>query len=151
MGLEMLRGSPTKVQNESTHEDDSEDRILIPLAMPLIAGPGAIATVITFSAKAGSWEGTLSIAGAILITGLAIYVTLKSAAWVQKRISARGQRIFLRFMGLILVAVGTFFLMVMLGNFNGSVLGACGRSADQKRDREALSLHFFGDMYHFVQ
>ena len=42
MGLEMLRGSPTKVQNESTHEDDSEDRILIPLAMPLIAGRRAL-------------------------------------------------------------------------------------------------------------
>ena len=52
MGLEMLRGTPTKVQDESQHEDDSEDRILVPLAMPMIAGPGAIATVITLSAKA---------------------------------------------------------------------------------------------------
>ena len=117
MGLEMLRGAPTKVQNESTHEDDSEDRILIPLAMPLIAGPGAIATVITFSAKARSWEGTLTIASAILITGLTVYLTLKSAAWVQKRISARGQRIFLRFMGLILVAVGAQLLLSGVHSF----------------------------------
>ncbi len=50
--LEMLRGAPTKVQDESQHEDDFEDRILAPLAMPMIAGPGAIATVITLSAKA---------------------------------------------------------------------------------------------------
>ena len=94
-GLEMLRGTPTKVQDESQHEEDSEDRILVPLAMPMIAGPGAIATVITFSAKAKSWEGNALIAGAILITGLVIFLTLYSAAWVQKRISARGQRIFL--------------------------------------------------------
>ena len=119
MGLEMLRGTPTKVQDESQHEEDSEDRILVPLAMPMIAGPGAIATVITFSAKAKSWEGNALIAGAILITGLVIFLTLYSAAWVQKRISARGQRIFLRFMGLILVAVGAQLLLSGIYSFKG--------------------------------
>ena len=119
MGLEMLRGAPTKVQDESRHEDDSEDRILVPLAMPMIAGPGAIATVITFSAKAKSWEGNARIGGAILITGLVIFLTLSSAAWVQKRISARGQRIFLRFMGLILVAVGAQLLLSGIHSFKG--------------------------------
>ena len=119
MGLEMLRGTPTKVQDESQHEADSEDRILVPLAMPMIAGPGAIATVITFSAKSKSWEGNALIAGAILITGLVIFITLYSAAWVQKRISARGQRIFLRFMGLILVAVGAQLLLSGIYSFKG--------------------------------
>ena len=119
MGLEMLRGTPTKVQDESQHEEDSEDRILVPLAMPMIAGPGAIATVITFSAKAKSWEGNALIAGAILITGLVIFLTLYSAAWVQKKISARGQRIFLRFMGLILVAVGAQLLLSGIYSFKG--------------------------------
>lgn len=119
MGLEMLRGTPTKVQDESQHEEDSEDRILVPLAMPMIAGPGAIATVITFSAKAKSWEGNALIAGAILITGLVIFLTLYSAAWVQKKSSARGQRIFLRFMGLILVAVGAQLLLSGIYSFKG--------------------------------
>lgn len=119
MGLEMLRGTPTKVQDESQHEEDSDDRILVPLAMPMIAGPGAIATVITFSAKAKSWEGNALIAGAILITGLVIFLTLYSAAWVQKKISARGQRIFLRFMGLILVAVGAQLLLSGIYSFKG--------------------------------
>ncbi len=119
MGLEMLKGTPTKVQDESKHELDSEDRILVPLAMPLIAGPGAIATVITFSAKSKSWEGNVRIAGAIVVTSLVIFLTLKSAAWVQRRISARGQRIFLRFMGLILVAVGAQLLLSGVNSFKG--------------------------------
>ena len=40
MGLEMLRGAPTKVQDETGHDEQSEDQILVPLAMPLIAGRG---------------------------------------------------------------------------------------------------------------
>ncbi|MFN7920644.1 MAG: MarC family protein [Bryobacteraceae bacterium] len=111
MGLEMLRGSPTKVQDESKHEDDSEDRILVPLAMPLIAGPGSIATVITFAARRKAWTDNWQVAAAIVVVGVVVYLTLRSAAWLQRHISARGQRIFLRFMGLILVAIGAQLLL----------------------------------------
>ena len=111
MGLEMLRGAPTKVQDESESDEHSEDQILVPLAMPLIAGPGSIATVITFTARSADWTGRVEIGVAILVTGLAIYLTLKSANWMQKHLSARGQRIFIRFMGLILVAIGAQLLL----------------------------------------
>ena len=117
MGLEMLRGSPTKVQDESKGEEDSDDRILVPLAMPLIAGPGAIATVITFTAKETSWVGSTRIGGAILVVGVVIFITLRSAEWLQRTISERGQRIFLRFMGLILVAVGAQLLLSGIHSF----------------------------------
>ena len=92
-------------------------RILVPLAMPLIAGPGAIATVITFTAKETSWVGNARIGGAILVVGLVIFLTLRSAEWLQRKISARGQRIFLRFMGLILVAVGAQLLLSGIHSF----------------------------------
>ena len=111
MGLEMLRGAPTKVQDESESDEQSEDQILVPLAMPLIAGPGSIATVITFTARSADWTGRVEIGVAILATGLAIYLTLRSASWMQKHLSARGQRIFIRFMGLILVAIGAQLLL----------------------------------------
>jgi multiple antibiotic resistance protein len=107
MGLEMLRGKPTQVQHDpQTDEDNLEDEILVPLAMPLIAGPGSIATVITFAARTDDIQGRAEIGGAILVTGLAVYLTLRSANWMERHFSARGQRILIRFMGLILVAVG---------------------------------------------
>ena len=111
MGLEMLRGAPTKVQDESESDEQSEDQILVPLAMPLISGPGSIATVITFTARSADWTGRVEIGVAILVTGLCIYLTLRSANWMQKHLSARGQRIFIRFMGLILVAIGAQLLL----------------------------------------
>jgi multiple antibiotic resistance protein len=117
MGLEMLRGSPTKVQDERAHEEDVEDHIWVPLAMPLLAGPGSIATVMTFAVRARSWMDTGVIALAILVVAIVVYLTLRSANWVQRRISKRGQRIFIRFMGLILVAIGAQLLLSGVWSF----------------------------------
>jgi multiple antibiotic resistance protein len=110
MGLEMLGGSPSKVQDERS-EERLEDHIWVPLAMPLLAGPGSIATVITFTVRASTWLQKAEIAAAILLVSVVVYLTLRSAGWLHKRISSRGQRIFIRFMGLILVAVGAQLLL----------------------------------------
>jgi multiple antibiotic resistance protein len=120
MGLEMLRGSPTRVQHDPPYDETVEDQILVPLAMPLIAGPGAIATVITFTARSEGWRGKADIGAAILLTGLAVYVTMRSANWMQKHFSARGQRILIRFMGLILVAVGAQLCLSGVSEFRGA-------------------------------
>lgn len=109
MGLEMLRGAPTKVQDESQHE--AEDHLLVPLAMPLIAGPGSIATVITFTARARDLGEKAQIGAAILVVGAVILISLKGASWLGRHVSPRGQRIFIRFMGLILVAIGAQLLL----------------------------------------
>jgi len=111
MGLEMLRGAPTKVQDESRRDESLEDHILVPLAMPLIAGPGAIATVITFTARTQSWVDKAEIGLAILVLAVVVYLSLRGAGWLARHISARGQRIFIRFMGLILVAIGAQLLL----------------------------------------
>ncbi len=120
MGLEMLRGSPTQVQHDPPNEEALEDAILIPLAMPLIAGPGAIATVITFTARTSGWRERAEIGAAILVTGLAVYITLRSAGWLQRHFSARGQRILIRFMGLILVAIGAQLALSGIWSFAGA-------------------------------
>jgi multiple antibiotic resistance protein len=105
MGLEMLGGHRTRVQPEPDGVR-REDTILVPFAMPLIAGPGAITTVVALSARAESWRSRLDVFVAVAVTALVVLVTLRSAEQVQRRLSDRGHRISLRFMGLILVAVG---------------------------------------------
>jgi multiple antibiotic resistance protein len=105
MGLEMLSGQRTRVQPEPDGVS-REDSILVPFAMPLIAGPGAITTVVALSARAESWRAQADVLVAVLVTALAVFATLRFAERVQRRLSDRGHRISLRFMGLILVAVG---------------------------------------------
>jgi multiple antibiotic resistance protein len=116
MGLEMLHGAPTRVQ----HDEDQQavaDRVLVPLAMPLLAGPGAITTVLTLSSRMDTWRGTAMLLLAVAIVGATIGIILLSAARVGRAIGSRGQRILLRFMGLILAAVGAEILLAGLYTF----------------------------------
>lgn len=115
MGLEMLRGSPTRVQHEQA--PDADDAIVIPLAMPLIAGPGAITTVITLTTQAPGWRGQMHAFVAVAVTAAVLLGMLLSSNWIGERITARGQRIFLRFMGLILVSIGAELLLTGVRTF----------------------------------
>ncbi len=110
MGLEMMRGQPSQVQHDPGH-DRGDDPALVPLAMPLIAGPGAITTIVTMTAAEPGWKGTANVIAAALILAIVLLVTLLSSTKLQQFMSRRGQRVFLRFMGLILVAIGAQLLM----------------------------------------
>ena len=117
MGLEMLHGAPTKVQHDEDGAQSPADRVLVPLAMPLLAGPGAITTVLTLSSRMDTWRGTAMLLMAVAIVGATIGVILLSAARVGRAIGSRSQRILLRFMGLILAAVGAEVLLAGLYTF----------------------------------
>jgi multiple antibiotic resistance protein len=110
MGLEMMRGQPSQVQHDPG-QDRGDDPALVPLAMPLIAGPGAITTVVTMTAAEPGWKGTANVITAAFILAIVLLVTLLSSTKLQQLMSRRGQRVFLRFMGLILVAIGAQLLM----------------------------------------
>jgi multiple antibiotic resistance protein len=110
MGLEMLHGAPTRVQHDEDQRSTA-DQLLVPLAMPLLAGPGAITTVLTLSSRAEAWRETAWLLLAVLIVGTTLGLILVSAARVGTLIGSRGQRILLRFMGLILAAVGAEILL----------------------------------------
>lgn len=116
MGLEMLHGTPTKVQHDQEAQSRHE-QVLVPLAMPLMAGPGAITTVLTLSSRVTIWREMAMLLGAVTIVGLAILVVLLSANRVVGVIGSRGQRILLRFMGLILAAVGAEILLAGVYTF----------------------------------
>lgn len=116
MGLEMLHGAPTRVQHDEEQQSTS-DQLLVPLAMPLLAGPGAITTVLTLASRAASWRDTLFLLLAVVTVGAAIGLILASAGRLGSLIGARGQRIFLRFMGLILAAVGAEILLAGVYTF----------------------------------
>lgn len=116
MGLEMLHGAPTRVQHDQ-EQQLATDRILVPLAMPLLAGPGAITTVLTLSSGAETWRETMMLLVAVVIVGTVIGIILASAVRLGSLIGPRGQGILLRFMGLILAAVGAEVLLAGVYTF----------------------------------
>jgi len=117
MGLEMLNGRPTRVQGYDDAAGSDADPIIVPFAMPLVAGPGAITTVITLSVGTDRWAELPRVMVAIGVTGVLLLLFLISAGWLASKISARGQSIFLRFMGLILIAVGAQLLLSGIQSF----------------------------------
>ncbi|MFZ5433984.1 MAG: MarC family protein [Calditrichota bacterium] len=117
MGLEMLRGTPTRVQHDDPEQPEKDDPIIIPFAMPLVAGPGAITTVITLTAQHEGWGDHFATLLAIAAAMIILFITLLSSAWLSQRVSSHGLRIVLRFLGLILLAIGAQLLLSGIQQF----------------------------------
>ena len=104
------------VRSRHTPEEDREgverqDVAIIPLAIPLLSGPGSISTVILLTSRARGWEGLAIIAAAITLNVILIYVILRSSVQVARLLKETGMRIFGRIMGLILAAIAVQFVL----------------------------------------
>jgi len=116
VALDMLRAQRSPVQEtaEETAEGATKDDIAItPLAVPMLAGPAAISTVILLEAQAVSWAQRVVLLSCVVLVGLASYVTLALGASGAKWISPLAEKIITRLMGLLLAALAVQFL------FNG--------------------------------
>lgn len=114
VALDMLRGQRSAVQEtaEETEEGaQKEDVAITPLAMPMLAGPGAISTIILLEAQAGSLARRAVVLLCLLAVGLASYVTLALASHGARWISPIAEKIITRLMGLLLAAVAVQFMI----------------------------------------
>jgi multiple antibiotic resistance protein len=111
--LDMLRArqSPTRTSPAEEQEGAEKDDIaIVPLAMPLLAGPGAIATVMVLMSRARGPAGVASVILAIVITFVTAYFLLRGAGVVQRVLGKSGVAIVERVMGLILAALAVQFI-----------------------------------------
>ncbi len=111
MGYQMLRGARSAEHEAMADEKAIRENLLVPFAMPLVAGPGTITTVITLAVSHTTygvpWTALAAIAVGVLVTGACLFTILA----VGKYFSVDAQRIFTRFMGLVLMAMGMEFLL----------------------------------------
>jgi multiple antibiotic resistance protein len=114
IALDMLRAQRSRVQ-ETREETDAgaakEDVAVTPLAVPMLAGPGAISTAILLHNEAKEWIEQLVLYAAILVVAAASYVILhlsgRGAFWL----NPIATRIATRVMGLLLAAVAFQFML----------------------------------------
>lgn len=108
MALAMLQAEVDKVRvkPEETRVDLHYSSIaVVPLAIPLLAGPGAISTVIIAMQRSEQpyhWVGVVLV---ILVTAFILWLVLKSADTVARRLGDTGLNILNRVFGLILTAI----------------------------------------------
>jgi len=114
LSLRMLEGKSLTYRTMKSERDEAggkDDIAIIPMAIPLLAGPAAIATVIVFADRAQGTAGWLMLILAILsatgLTALILHQGQKIADWLGETIL----RIFIRVLGLILLAMGAEFVL----------------------------------------
>ncbi len=115
--LDMLRAqkSPLKETPEEVAEGMSKEDIAItPLAVPLLAGPGAITTSIVLAGRATTLAHKAVFFALIALVALASYWTLTLAAESAKKLSPIFLNIVTRLMGLLLAAIGVQFILSAL-------------------------------------
>jgi multiple antibiotic resistance protein len=114
IGMDMLqaRRSPTKETPTETEEGaEKEDVGIIPLGIPMLAGPGSISTVMVLMSGAPRWWYALPIIAAIALTAVSSFWILAAADRVRGSLGETGIRILTRMMGLILTAIAVQFML----------------------------------------
>jgi multiple antibiotic resistance protein len=113
MAISMLQAKISAVSHtaEEAREGASKESVaVVPLAMPLLAGPGAISTVILYAHKNPSLTHYAILGVDILIVGVLLWAVLQLVPWISRHVSQTGINIFTRIMGLILAAIAIEFI-----------------------------------------
>ena len=106
--ITMLFGDKTDSLPDDT--DASSSIAIVPLSTPLLAGPGAISTVI-LDAHKGTNAGHYGIMALILVAlSFIVWLTFLIAPWISQRLGKVGCNIATRFMGLLLAAIAVEFI-----------------------------------------
>ena len=122
-GLAMLQGRATDVDPDTDDGDGNALQraqtrfrsIVVPMAVPIIAGPGSITTAIVYSSRATTAADVAALTGILLgITGV-IYVALMSAPYVRRVVGDTGLTIVTRLFGLLLVVIAVQLMATGLG------------------------------------
>lgn len=114
IGLEMLQAkrSPSQEIPADTEEcAHKEDVGVVPMGIPMLAGPGAISTVMVLMGPVLVRWQSIVVLGSILVTALSAYWILAGADRVRLFLGETGIRILMRMMGLLLTAIAVQFVL----------------------------------------
>lgn len=118
IGLDMLEAkrSPTQevsgdTEEAASKEGSGEEAGIVPLGIPMLAGPGAISSVMVLAGQVTTIWQMVAIVGCIASTALVSYWVLAGASRVRKVLGETGIRILVRIMGLLLVALAMQFFV----------------------------------------
>jgi multiple antibiotic resistance protein len=114
VALDMLRAQRSRVQETREETEAAAQKIdvaITPLAIPMLAGPGAISTVILLHNQAVGLAQNVALCGCILAVSAASYVILRLSATGARWLNPIALKITTRIMGLLLAAVASQFMI----------------------------------------
>jgi multiple antibiotic resistance protein len=113
IAISMLHAKVSGIKQTREEIEESGEResvAVVPLATPLLAGPGAISSMIIYSHRGSGVMHYALISADILLLGLLLWAVLRLTPWITKNTSRTGINIFTRIMGLILAAIAVEFI-----------------------------------------
>ena len=125
IALDMLRVQRSRVQE--THEEkqagaEKEDIAITPLAIPMLAGPGAISTTILLQNEARDVSQRVALYGCVVAVALVSYLIFRLAVRGARWLSPIAMSIAIRVMGLMLAAVAVQFMLDGIKAFHAQLM-----------------------------
>lgn len=117
VALDMLQARRSRTRETPEEQSDAceiEDVGIIPMGIPMLAGPGSISTVMVLVGQAPRWRDATPVLVGIGLTSLVCYIVLASADRVEAVLGEIGIRIVTRLMGLMLTAIAFQFFVSAL-------------------------------------
>jgi multiple antibiotic resistance protein len=113
VAMDMLHGQRTTQESppEISEGQIKDDVAITPLAMPMLAGPGAISTIMVLAGQAKAMPERLMLYGAIVLTMAISWIVLRVGERVVVRMGQTGIRVMTRIMGLLLAAIAVQFVI----------------------------------------
>lgn len=121
IAMTMVSGKLSEhIMNRQEHNEVSSavtDNIgVVPLALPMMAGPGSISSTIVWGARYSNWQSLIAFAVAIGIFALCCWGLFRSAPLIVRFLGQTGINVITRIMGILLMALGIEFVAVGVRN-----------------------------------
>ena len=113
MAISMLHAKHPRIKftpGEELEAAEKDNIAIVPLAIPLLAGPGAISTTILFSSQAQGMFDYLWLIFSCIVVGLVVFVTFKLSTKLAHLLGKTGINIVTRLFGILLAAIGVEFI-----------------------------------------
>jgi multiple antibiotic resistance protein len=117
--LDMLFERRQKRREDRAEEDDidDDDPSVFPLAIPLIAGPGSITTIILLVGQTDGTKGYAAVMGVLLAIMALVFLMFLSASTIERLLGKTGITVVTRLLGMLLAALSVQFVLDGLSSF----------------------------------
>lgn len=113
MGISMVRATHDRSRHTPEERAESADKdsiAVVPMAIPLLSGPGAFSTVIVYQNLNHSWSHYLLVSCAIVTIALAVLIALLMAEKIAALLGKTGINVITRIFGLIILSIAVEFI-----------------------------------------
>ena len=108
LAISMMHGQQSREKQtpeEAQEAVDKDDIAVVPLAVPLLSGPGAISTIIIYASESPTAGHLAALVACAALVGVATWISLLVATPISNLLGRTGVNIAMRLMGLVLAAV----------------------------------------------